>query len=153
MNNDFFDLLTKEHEQVKDLLEQLKETDESEEDTREQLFKKLKSELIPHLKAEEAAYYPILIDEDQSREQALEAKEEHHAAELILYELEKLSKKNERWGAKLSVFKEMVEHHIEEEQEELFDVTKEVLDDEAIEGIMKNFKKEKQNSLKQMSEF
>lgn len=57
------------------------------------------------MKAEEAAYYPRLIDEDQSKEQALEAAEEHHAAELILYELEKLSKKNERWGAKLSVFK------------------------------------------------
>lgn len=105
MNNDFFDLLIQEHEQVKDILEQLEETDEFEVEKREQLFKELKSGLIPHLKAEEAAYYPRLIDEDQSKEQALEAAEEHHAAELILYELEKLSKKNERWGAKLSVFK------------------------------------------------
>lgn len=105
------------------------------------------------MKAEEAAYYPRLIDEDQSKEQALEAAEEHHAAELILYELEKLSKKNERWGAKLSVFKEMVEHHIQEEQEELFDATREVLDEDAINDVMKNFKKEKENTIRQMGEF
>lgn len=153
MQKNFFKLLIEEHEQVKEILEQLEETDESDIETREQLFKKLKSGLIPHMKAEEAAYYPVLIDEDQSRKQALEAAEEHHAAELILYELEKLSKKNERWGAKLSVFKEILEHHIQEEQEELFDVTREVLDDEAINGVMKNFKKEKENTLQQMGEF
>lgn len=153
MQKDFFKLLKEEHEQVKEILEQLDETDESDIETREQLFKKLKSELVPHMKAEEASYYPILIDEDQSREQALEAAEEHHAAELILYELEKLSKKNERWGAKLSVFKEMIEHHIQEEQDELFDVSREVLDDEAISSVMKNFKKEKENILQEMGEF
>ena len=50
-------MLKKDHEEVKEILGQLKETKESASKKREELFQKLKVELVPHMKAEESTFY------------------------------------------------------------------------------------------------
>ncbi|MDY0038781.1 MAG: hemerythrin domain-containing protein [Desulforhabdus sp.] len=146
MHNDFFKILEKDHDEIKSILEKLEKTSEGSAKTREDYFDNLKQELIPHMKAEENHFYPALKKKEETRETALEALEEHHVAELVLMELDKMTKKEENWGAKLTVLKELIEHHIEEEEEEVFEDAKEYLDEGQIEKISKAFEKEKQQA-------
>jgi hemerythrin-like domain-containing protein len=150
MHQKFFDLLKEEHGEVHDLLEELEQTSAGAVKTREKLFTKLKMEIVPHMKAEEKAFYPSLKEAKSAREDALESLEEHHVAELVLKELDRLDKDDEVWGAKLSVFKEIVGHHIEEEESTLFDAAREALDASQMEKIMTAFDREKQKVKKKL---
>ena len=80
-------MLKKDHEEVKEILGQLKETKDSASKKREELFQKLKVELVPHMKAEESTFYPPLMAKKESREDALEGMEEHHVSDMVLKEL------------------------------------------------------------------
>jgi hemerythrin superfamily protein len=116
--NEFFQMLKKDHVEVKGILAQLVETKETKK--REELFQKLREELVPHMKAEETIFYPPLMAKKDAREDAMEGVEEHHVSELVLKELEKMPKGEEKWGAKMGVFKELVEHHIKDEESKVF---------------------------------
>jgi hemerythrin superfamily protein len=144
--NQFFQLLKKDYAEVKGILGQLKETKESAPKKREELFQKLKEELVPHMKAEESAFYPPLMEKKEAREDAMEGIEEHHVSELVLKELEKMPKDEEKWGAKMGVFKELVEHHIEDEEKKVFKSTEKALDQDAFKTIMKQFEQDKQKA-------
>jgi hemerythrin-like domain-containing protein len=50
----------------------------------------------------------------------LEGYQEHHVADVIVLELHTLAKDDEKWGAKFKVLKESLEHHIQEEEGEMF---------------------------------
>jgi hemerythrin-like domain-containing protein len=150
MHKEFFNLLRKDHKEVKDILEELKEM-KGKPSQKEKLFKKLKEEIKPHMKAEEHVFYPALQDNKDTREDALEGIEEHHVAEIVLNELEKLSTKEDQWAAKLSVLKELVEHHIEEEESKIFDDAEEALSEDEMKKIMKKFEEEKEKVKSSMS--
>ena len=144
MHKEFFDLIKKDHEEVKSMLDEMLELSSDNSSQLKEMFTQLKQELIPHMKAEETAFYPILVKNSATKEDALEALEEHHAAEMVLNELDKMSKQDESWHAKLSVFKEMLDHHIEEEEGKIFDDAEEVISEEQIHRVMTNFQKEKE---------
>ncbi len=144
MHQDFFKLLKKDHQEVMDFLDQMKELTDREFKKREDLFMQMKQELVPHLRAEEKAFYQVLRQNNEAKEDAMEAMEEHHAAELVMMELDKMSKQEEFWHAKLTVFQELVKHHIEEEESKVFKDAEEVLSEDQITTIMENFQKEKE---------
>ena len=141
--NEFFQMLKKDHKTVAGILTQLEKTEDGSK-KREELFQKLKEELVPHMKAEEIAYYPPLKEKKESRDIALEGIEEHHVSEMVFKELEMMPKGTDLWAAKLSVFKELVEHHVEEEEGPIFKATEEVFNETKIQSIMKQFVVEKQ---------
>ena len=70
MANQFFQTLKKDHEEVKEILEQLEETKENAVKKREELFQKLREELVPHMKAEEKTFYQPLMEKKEAREEA-----------------------------------------------------------------------------------
>jgi len=140
--NDFFQMLKKDHVEVKGILGQLTETKESKK--REELFQKLREELVPHMKAEESTFYQPLLAKKEAREDALEGVEEHHVSEMVLKELEKTPKGEDQWGAKMGVFKELVEHHIKDEESKVFKSAEKALDHDEFQNIMKKFDQEKQ---------
>jgi len=148
--NEFFQMLKKDHEEVKGILGMLKETKESELKKREEVFLKLRIELVPHMKAEESAFYPPLMAKKESREDALEGVEEHHVSEMVLKELETTQKGEDIWGAKMAVFKELVEHHIKDEESKVFKSAEKALTQDDFEKIMKQFEQEKQKIKKNM---
>jgi hemerythrin-like domain-containing protein len=137
-------MLKKDHEEVKGILGLLKDAKESESKKREELFRKLREELVPHMKAEEITFYPPLLAKKEARDDAMEGMEEHHVSEMVLKELEKMSKGEEQWGAKMSVLKELVEHHIKEEESKIFKSAEKALGHDDIQNIMKQFEQEKQ---------
>lgn len=144
MNNAFFQMLREDHKKVKGILGSIEETKESAPKKREKLFQKLMEELVPHMKAEETTFYRPLLTKKEAREDALEGVEEHHVSDMVFKELEKMPKGEDQWGAKMSVFKELVEHHIQEEESKIFKIAKTALDPDELQSILKLFEQEKQ---------
>lgn len=147
--NDFFQLLKKDHVAIKGILGKLVETKELKK--REELFHALRIALVPHMKAEERAFYAPLVTKEEAREDAMEGIEEHHVSVMVLKELEKLPKSVDQWKAKIKVFKELVEHHIKEEESKIFKSAKKTFKKNELEDdIMKKFKKEKEKIKKSL---
>jgi len=118
---DLLKRLSDDHREIKQLLKRLDLTTERGSKIREKLFNQFKALLVAHSKSEEAVLYDRMKKGDpDARDAALEGYEEHHLANLLLKELTSLSKDHERWGAKLTVLKESLEHHIEEEEAAFF---------------------------------
>lgn len=137
----FLNTLHDEHEMVKGLFQKIEAADT--DPAKEKLFSQLRHELMPHMKGEEKYFYPALKEKKDYKEDVLEAVEEHHAARLILNELEDMSPDEDHWDAKLSVLKEMIEHHIEEEEEKIFKEAREALSEERMKKIAESFESEK----------
>ena len=146
--NEFFQLLKKDHVEVKGILGQLAEAKESKK--REELFHTLKIALVPHMKAEESAFYAPLGTKKEAREDAVEGIEEHHVSEMVLKELEKMPRAEDQWGAKVKVFKELVEHHIKEEEGKIFKSAEKSFEKNEFEDIRNKFEKEKEKIKKSL---
>ncbi len=144
MKNAFFQMLREDHKKVKGILKSIDDTKKTAPKKREELFQKLKEELVPHMKAEERTFYPPLLAKREAREDALEGVEEHHVSDMVFKELERMSKGEDQWGAKMSVFKELVEHHIQEEESTIFKTAKKALDSDELQDILEAFEQEKQ---------
>ena len=132
---DALDLLEDDHKKVKKLLEELDSTTERGVKTREELFARIKTEMLVHESLEEELLYPALKEHPKSKEVALEGYEEHHVVNEIMGELEETPVDDEKWGAKASVMKENVEHHIEEEENEMFKKARQIFDKEDLEKL------------------
>jgi Hemerythrin HHE cation binding domain len=132
---DALGLLKEDHDKVKKLLEQGESTTERAVKTREELFDKIKGELTVHEAIEEEVLYPALKEFAQTKEIVLEAYQEHHVVDVILGELEATPVDDETWAAKFTVMKENLEHHIEEEEDEMFKQAREVLDESELKKL------------------
>jgi hemerythrin-like domain-containing protein len=103
----------------------------------------LKSELDRHAEIEETIFYPVLEKAEESRDITLEAYEEHRLVKQLLSELEAAPKDDEQWTAKFTVLKENIEHHVEEEEGELFKKARKVLNEQEIEALGTRMEKAK----------
>ena len=127
-----FQLLKEDHQKVAGIFAQIEETTERAVKTRTELFAKLKQELDVHARIEESIFYPAIKQAAETREVVLEGFEEHHVIKMLLKELEALPVDTEQWTAKLKVLQENVEHHVEEEEGEMFQKARLVLSEEQI---------------------
>jgi len=125
---DALTMLKKDHDKVKTLLSELEETTERAVKTRQEGLARLKSDLVVHEQIEEQIFYPALKEHAEAREIVLEAYEEHDVVDSILREIEQTPVEDETWAAKFKVMKENLEHHIGEEEGEMFDTTREIFE-------------------------
>jgi hypothetical protein len=123
---DIFEILKKDHGETLSRFRELEKTTSQESAMRNKGFTTLNQELIAHLEAEEDTFYQPLMH-GKYREDALEALEEHHVLELVLEDLSGTEPGVERWKPKLRVLKEMLEHHIGEEEGKIFTEIKTIL--------------------------
>jgi iron-sulfur cluster repair protein YtfE (RIC family) len=134
-NMNAFELLKEDHERVSAIFEKLEPTTERALKTREELFARLKTELQHHTQIEEQIFYPALKQEEETREITLEGLEEHNVVKTLLEEMESMPVDSEEWTAKLSVLKENVEHHVEEEEGKMFPKARQALPKEIIDAL------------------
>src|SRR3989440_818546 len=113
---DAINLLKTDHRQVDKLFEQL----ENGDGNRERLFTELATELTVHAEIEEQLFYPAVKDAEPTRDLVLESYEEHKQMKLVLSDLARADKKTPEWKAGLKVLMEDVQHHVGEEEKELF---------------------------------
>lgn len=140
---DALKLMHEDHEKLKDLLEKANES--RGEHSREHLLATIRAELVPHERMEEEIFYPALKNHPKARDIVMEGYQEHHIADVILDELNDTPADSEVWKAKMKVFKESLEHHIEEEEGEMFRKARSVFEGDELEqlgGRMQRLKKE-----------
>ena len=128
-------MLKADHDKMKGLLEDLEATTERGVKIRAELFSTIKGELTVHEVIEEEIFYPALKSHPKAKDIVLEGYEEHHVVDLLMRELEELDVTDESWGAKALVMKENIEHHIEEEEGEMFAKARSVFDREELEDL------------------
>jgi hemerythrin-like domain-containing protein len=148
---DALSLLKEDHDKVKKMLEELDSTTERGVKTREELLTKVKQELQVHESIEEEILYPALKDHPKTKELALEAFEEHHVVNMVMAEIEGVPFEEETWGAKFTVMKENLEHHIEEEEGEMFKQAKQVFDNDELAQLGERMAARKQELMQQAS--
>jgi hemerythrin-like domain-containing protein len=128
-------MLTDDHRAVKELLSELESTTERGVKTREELFTRLKADLTVHEIIEEEIFYPALKEHPKAKDIVLEAYEEHNVVDTLMGELSSLPVDDERWGAKAKVMQENIEHHIEEEEGDMFKKARQVFDEAELEEL------------------
>jgi hemerythrin-like domain-containing protein len=124
---DAISMLKEDHDKVKKLLNQLDSTTERGVKTREELFTKIKQELHMHEAIEEEIFYPAVKEHPKMKDLVLEAYEEHNVVDMVMREIEGVPFE-ETWGAKPTVMKENLEHHIDEEEDEMFNQARQVFE-------------------------
>jgi len=128
-------LLKEDHDKAKKLMEELAATTERGVKTREEKWTKLLKELTIHENIEEEIFYPALAEHPKAKDLVLEAMEEHHLVDDIVEQLKDTPFDDEHWAAKFKVTKENVEHHIEEEETEMFKVARQVFSKEELDEL------------------
>lgn len=128
---DPYELLKTDHDKVSDLFERIESASGK---AKVAGFKKLKAELEVHTLVEETIFYPALKNAAESRDLTLEAYEEHRVVKDLLAELAE-AELSDQWNAKFTVLKENVEHHVDEEEGDLFKKAKDVLSTEQAEAL------------------
>ena len=123
-------LLKKQHREVEALFKRIGKTEEAFE--RRRLMDEISAKLTMHTKLEEEIFYPAVreVPTKKAEEMVLEAYEEHHVVKLVLAELPRVDPEDERFEAKMTVLKEMVEHHVAEEEDEMFKLADNIDEDE-----------------------
>jgi len=113
---DAITLLKNDHRNVEKIFSQI----EKGGGDRDQLFTELMTELTVHAEIEEKLFYPAVKNAKQTHDIVLESFEEHKQVKMVLADLAKADKNTEHWLAGLKVLMEDVQHHVGEEEDELF---------------------------------
>jgi hemerythrin-like domain-containing protein len=148
---DAMSLLKEDHRKVKKMLAELESTTERGVKTREELFARVKRELVVHEAIEEEIFYPALKEHPKTKDIALEAYEEHHVVDTVMAEIAGVAYDDETWGAKFKVMKENLEHHIEEEEGEMFKQARQVFDQDELAQLGESMKARKEDLIRQQA--
>src|SRR5688572_1087163 len=112
-------LLKQDHDKVKGLFEQFEQAEA--DDQKRLLVTQIIKELQVHTTVEEDVFYPAVRTADEKTEELVrEGLEEHHVADQLMREIQALDVSDPQLEAKMTVLKENVEHHVEEEEGEMF---------------------------------
>lgn len=122
------DLLKEDHDLLKKYLGMAEEDGHDKRD----LITRIASHFRLHEDIEEKIFYPALKQHPKGKDIVLEGYQEHHVVDILLNELEAMPTSDERWPAKLKVLTENVEHHIKEEEGEMFRTARRVFDKEEL---------------------
>ena len=139
-------LLEQQHDEVKDLFKQL---EKAEGERAGKLFSQIRERLTLHEELEETHLYPQLKEDDKTGELVLESYQEHHVMDVLLEEIGKLKPDDEAFQPKVKVLQENTEHHIEEEEKQLFPTVRKMWDTDKREQVgrkMEDMKRSREGS-------
>jgi hemerythrin superfamily protein len=131
------ELLKKDHHKVAGLFKQYESAGEDAPERKEELFRRIKRELDIHARIEEEIFYPAAkqVRDEEARELVAEAAEEHKQIKTLLAELDGMDAEDEQFDAKMKVLEKDVEHHVEEEENDLFPKVKKGLGRDRLEDL------------------
>lgn len=132
------ELLINDHKLVKKLLEELSATTERAVKKRADLLQRIEQEVRIHTQLEEDILYPAIKQAGGKEEAKMyyEAKEEHRTVDsLVMPDLLETDTGTVEFAGRVKVMKELLEHHIEEEESELFPTARKLLGKDALEEM------------------
>lgn len=153
MARNALEMLKEDHRKVKELLSELVQTTSRAEKKRQQLLNKIDQELHIHSHLEEEIFYPAFKEAGNSGFSKIyfEALEEHRAVdELLMPDLRKTSPTSEKFSGRAKVLKEMVEHHVEEEEKDMFKKAQKAMSKEELVELGERMAERKHEMQRQM---
>lgn len=132
---DAIKLLKSQHDEVEALFAKFEKS--GNDDEKEEIFKKIADSLAAHATIEEKVFYPAAYGEheEELEDMLREAVEEHLSIKRVIADLLETGPDDEGFAAKMKVLKEQVEHHVEEEEGELFPKAKKEIAAEELEAM------------------
>jgi len=129
-------LLKKDHATVKELFARFEKQGERAQETKQNIFSEIQRELETHTTIEEEIFYPAVRESVGGTEGLVdESLEEHNVVKSLLRELGSMSAEDEEFDAKMTVLQESVEHHVQEEEGEMFPKVEEQLGQERLQEL------------------
>ena len=132
---DAIDILKIDHQEVIAVLQSILKTKPTAVKTREKLINKLHFLVKLHTTVEEKLIYPLGLNHPSLEKIIRESFAEHEAVDMLLKKVLKVEVNDENWLAKCNVIKENLEHHIQEEEQNLFPALNKVLSKEQLKEI------------------
>lgn len=128
-------MLKSDHATVKRLLRELNATTDKATKQREQLVAQIEMEVKMHAQVEEEVFYPAFkaaAGKTDTVDMFYEAAEEHHVVDMVLPALKAANPKSKEFKAKAKVLKDLLEHHIKEEEGEMFPAARQLFDEDQL---------------------
>ncbi|MGE5656109.1 MAG: hemerythrin domain-containing protein [Actinomycetota bacterium] len=146
---DIFELIKKDHRQVESLFAEI----ESSKDAKKiaALFERLYKELNLHSEVEELTFYPSMREYEETEELLEEAEEEHVEVKTMLEEMKPFSPTSSEFKTRLASLKSAVQHHVQEEENEVFPQVQQCMSKEELSALATEFQQTKSKLQKDMS--
>ena len=123
---DIFDRLKQDHNRHRDMLEKLADTS-GDSTERNKLFERFKIEVSAHAAAEEESLYAVMLQDPELREEGQHSVSEHKEIDDFLEELDETDMSSSSWMATFKKMRHRYEHHIDEEEQDIFPVAQKQL--------------------------
>jgi len=136
-----FEALRKDHDKQRTLVDLLIRT-EGDSGGREEIFARLKTELEQHAAAEERHFYIPLIDRDLTQDKARHSIAEHQEIDELVAELEATDASSPAWLSTARTLREKVAHHLDEEEQEVFQVAGKVLSEDEKASLAEEYREQ-----------
>jgi hemerythrin superfamily protein len=128
---DAIEMLEEQHRDVEDLFDEIEEAEGAE---KREVFAEIADQLVIHSAIEEKHFYPA-VKARQTEDLLRESLEEHLSAKRIIADLLDMKVEDEQFDAKVDVLKELIQHHVKEEEDELFPKVRKLLGQEELEAL------------------
>lgn len=119
---DAISILTEDHKKVQKMFKDFEKLMKAEdnEDEKSALVEQICEELTVHMQIEEEIFYPAVREATEDKDLMDEGEVEHEGAKELIAQLQAMEPGDDKYDAKVSVLGENIEHHVKEEQEEMF---------------------------------
>lgn len=140
------ELLKQDHQEARSLMEQLENMGNTTTagNSNMDLFNQLKQALTLHTKIEEQVFYPALKSHDETADMIEEAFEEHRGVDELLAQMSGMNPSNPDFMDLLSELKDNVEHHVEEEENDMFPKAEQILGQSRLQEMGRQMQQMKQ---------
>ncbi len=141
---DIYEMIKSDHDRHRELLELISDTS-GESDARKAAWDEFYHDVKAHAAAEEETFYSKLISKTWGQDSARHSVHEHQQLDDLMEDLNQSDMATGGWLTKFKTLRHDYEHHIDEEEDEVFARAREVIPDGEIEGYGKAFKTRKEN--------
>ncbi|MGJ8547130.1 MAG: hemerythrin domain-containing protein [Sulfitobacter sp.] len=138
-----YDIIKKDHDDHRKLLDQIAQT-EGDSETRRKAWSDFYNDVKSHAAAEEETFYSKLISKTWGQDAARHSVHEHQQMDDIMEELNEMDMSSSGWLTRFKTLKHDYEHHMDEEENEVFERAREVIPVDEIEGYGQRFKERKE---------
>lgn len=138
-------VLKKDHSMVKSLFNKFSRTGKSSHEKRAELFEQIRRELQIHSRAEEQIFYPVIkaLNGTESRKLISEAVRQHKEIDELLTQISRFKPSDKNFEEKIETLFEHVDHHIEEEEGEIFQLAEENCSEEQLKELGRQIEERK----------
>lgn len=145
-------ILKKDHSTVQNLFSKYDRASKSAHDKRSELFEKIRRELQIHLRAEEEIFYPALKAMNGAARLVIsEALKEHKDVDELLTQISRIKPTDKNFDEKMETLIENFDHHVEEEEGEIFQLAEENCSEEQLEELGRLIEERKRTLDQQMA--